>query len=203
MTTLKRFGFFLSLGGSPKVLSRFQSHDTILLEGLRRKSLYNRPSFCPWVFFRNWATLLLGSIEECSLLSLACSDAAFLFFSLTNVRYHDVRLAIIPIIWLFRTLCVFLFSCVLVQMLRWSEWLAASSFYGSYILSVEHLLLPVASSQSHGTLSGSHANTIPTATFHTNSSRLLLHSSPTAPVASRIAVAQTSTASALLNSTAP
>lgn len=93
--------WFLSIPGRfSKVLSRYHFTTPFLLEGPTRESLYNRSSFCPWVFFRNWATLLLGSMGTCSLVSLAWSDVTSLSFvdecalPRSEIGYHSNHMAI-------------------------------------------------------------------------------------------------------------
>jgi hypothetical protein len=113
--------WFLSIPGRfSKSSLTLQSDDTILLEGLKG-SLCITGLFLPMGFLPELATaLLLGSIGQCSLASLAWSNAAFLSqlpsLSSTNVRYHGLRLAIIPIIWFSHFVRV-LVSCVLVYLL--------------------------------------------------------------------------------------
>jgi len=171
------------------------SHDTISARGPKGSLCITGHLSARGFFFRNWATLLLGSVGTCSLVSLARSGVTFLSFvhecalPRSEIGYHSNHMAI-------SYFCVFFFVRACLHTC-WYYRLVASSCRGSHILSVGYLSLPVTSSQSHSTFSESHANSIPTATFHTNSSHLLLHSSPIAPVASRTAVARTSTASAL------
>jgi hypothetical protein len=132
--------WFLSIPGRfSKSSLTHQSHDTILLEGLRRESLYNRSFFLPPGFLSELATtLLLGSEGECSVVSLAWSDAAFLTrlpsLSSTNVRYTIWDWLSFQSYWIF-VLCAcscFVPACPIAC---WPECPSLSLCCGSYTLS--------------------------------------------------------------------
>jgi hypothetical protein len=113
--------WFLSIPGRfSKSSLTLQFDDTILLEGLRRESLYNRSSFCPRVSSGAGYYSPLREYRGCSLASLVWFNAAFLFqlpnFFICECALHGLRLAIIPIIWFSYFVRVFV-SCVLVYLI--------------------------------------------------------------------------------------